>query len=299
MNSKTNNKIGNGLLERLLYQSDTIAVGVFRCHPWYSRFEEAGEIREGHLIVFPRTSVIIHQEGHQPLVADPTNAVFYNQRQPYRREKVSERGDICDYFAFSPQTILAALEHLNPAGLENAYEKPFSQNHAPVDARTYLLQRKVVEHLLSNDTPDTVYVQELGLNILERTLTQVYRRSVPARDSRRAATCREHRELAQATKSLLNQRFPENLGIEDLADELFVSPYHLCRVFRRETGTTIHQYLQELRLRTALENLIPNGNDLTSLALDLGFSSHSHFTRAVRKTYGEPPSQLRQRLQKI
>lgn len=286
----------DGYNERLLYHSRTLAIGVFRCQPWYPRFEEAGEIREGHLVVFPRTSVIIHQEGSRPLLADPNTVVFYNQSQPYRREKVSERGDFCDYFAYSPEILRGALEHHNPAGAERADDRPFALNHASIDAATYLLQRKVVEHLLSRRPPDPLFIQEASLQVLERSLAQAYHRPDP-RTGPRSGTRREHRELALAAQSLLNQRFSESLTIETLASELYVSPYHLCRVFRRETGTTIHKYLHQLRLRTGLEYLLSSNSDLTTLALSLGFSSHSHFTRAVGTAFGLPPSSLQAGLQ--
>jgi AraC-like DNA-binding protein len=80
--------------------------------------------------------------------------------------------------------------------------------------------------------------------------------------------------------------------LRDLAREVGCSPYYLCRVFRRATGRTIHGYREQLRLRTALAALA-DGADLTTLALDLGYSSHSHFTASFRKAFGTPPSRVR------
>jgi AraC-like DNA-binding protein len=56
---------------------------------------------------------------------------------------------------------------------------------------------------------------------------------------------------------------------------------------------SLHQYLTQLRLARALVEL-PHAGDLTSLALDLGFSSHSHFTFAFRRAFGCTPSQFRE-----
>jgi AraC-like DNA-binding protein len=58
------------------------------------------------------------------------------------------------------------------------------------------------------------------------------------------------------------------------------------------TGGTIHQHRQGLRLAAGLTRL-ETGEALTDIALDLGYSSHSHFTAAFRSVYGAPPRQVR------
>jgi AraC-like DNA-binding protein len=72
-----------------------------------------------------------------------------------------------------------------------------------------------------------------------------------------------------------------------------VSPFHLARVFHERAGVPVHRYLTRLRLRAALDRLMGGADDLTALALDLGFSSHSHFTDAFRTEFGRPPSAVR------
>jgi AraC family transcriptional regulator len=74
-----------------------------------------------------------------------------------------------------------------------------------------------------------------------------------------------------------------------------VSVFHLCRTFRAVTGQTIHAYRTQLRLRAALER-VEYASDLSAVALDLGFSSHSHFTAAFRRAFGVTPSGVRRAL---
>ena len=57
-------------------------------------------------------------------------------------------------------------------------------------------------------------------------------------------------------------------------------------------GAPVHQYLLRLRLAVALDRLDGGERNLSALALDLGFSSHSHFTTAFRRHYGLVPSAL-------
>jgi AraC-like DNA-binding protein len=55
----------------------------------------------------------------------------------------------------------------------------------------------------------------------------------------------------------------------------------------------LYRYLTRLRLRAALERLADGARDLTALALELGFSSHSHFADAFRREFGRTPSDVR------
>jgi AraC-like DNA-binding protein len=68
-----------------------------------------------------------------------------------------------------------------------------------------------------------------------------------------------------------------------------VSPVYLTQAFKRVEDVPLYRYHLRLRLARALD-LLADYDDLTDLALDLGFTSHSHFTAAFRKVYGVTPS---------
>src|SRR5262249_19539691 len=72
------------------------------------------------------------------------------------------------------------------------------------------------------------------------------------------------------------------------------SSAYLTDVFSRFEGISLHRYVTQLRLARALIEL-PEAGNLTTLALDLGFSSHSHFTLAFRRAFGCTPSAFRAR----
>ena len=104
---------------------------------------------------------------------------------------------------------------------------------------------------------------------------------------------RNRRALAEAVQRALMATPSAPHRIPDVAAELGVSPFHLSRVFRAETGTTVHQYLLRIRMKQALSRLHEGEPHLSRLALDLGFSSHSHFTETFRRHFGESPAQVR------
>ena len=86
------------------------------------------------------------------------------------------------------------------------------------------------------------------------------------------------------------------VSVQALARRVGASPFHLSRVFRAITGSTISQYRLQLRVRTVLDRLSQGDHDLATLANAVGFADHSHMTRAVVAQLGEPPSVLRRRL---
>lgn len=100
------------------------------------------------------------------------------------------------------------------------------------------------------------------------------------------------RRLAQALDERLATGFAEALSLERLAQDCGSSPFHASRVYRRVTGSSLHRQLNRLRLREALFRLPDMRGQLTELALELGFSSHSHFSSAFRAEYGRAPSAL-------
>ena len=70
-----------------------------------------------------------------------------------------------------------------------------------------------------------------------------------------------------------------------------------ARIFSQWEGLRLRGYLGRLRAQLAAERLLQGTRDLTGLALDLGYSDHSHFTNAFRHAWGEPPSRFRRRFQ--
>jgi AraC family transcriptional regulator len=106
------------------------------------------------------------------------------------------------------------------------------------------------------------------------------------------------RRLIRRAKEFLEANQARPIRLADVAREAGASPAYLTDIFRRVEGVPLHGYLMQLRLARALLEL-RHANDLTTLALDLGFSSHSHFTAAFRRAFGCTPSQFRESSRKL
>lgn len=276
----------------LIFASPLLRIGRFCCPLDHPHFHNTGPIVSGHLIVFPRTSVCIRHTGAPPIIANPNLVLFYNLHQTYQRDGLSEQGDRCEWFAFTPEILVKALQPYEPQVIDRPHQ-PFRLTHAPSPSLLYLRQRQVIEHILQAAQPDALYVEESMLSILAGLLAHVYQQQPGEQRRRRPATHRQQLAIVHAIQAELATRFHEKLLLDQLAAHVHLSPYELCRIFRAHTGYTIHQYLNQLRLCTALELVTVRNANLTELALSLGYNSHSHFTSAFRQAFGVTPTALR------
>ena len=283
--------IYNSPFDTVLYSSPLLTVGKFRADPAHPGFRDSGPVEE-HCFVFPRTAVRIQHAGRKPFLADPNFVTFYNRDQVYWRDRVTAEGDRCEWFSLEQGTLLEILSTYHPVAADRP-DRPFAFTHGPGDPRSYLLQRLVVRHLSGTERVDRLFVEETALGIFARVAASAARAHGLAPEIVRETDVR-HAGLAEAAKTVLARRFREPLSLEDIARQTASSMFHLSRVFRRHTGQTLHDYQNRLRLLTALEAVARADTDLTDLALDLGYSSHSHFTAAFRRTFGTAPSSLRQ-----
>jgi AraC family transcriptional regulator len=84
-----------------------------------------------------------------------------------------------------------------------------------------------------------------------------------------------------------------DLTLEALARESGYSPIHFSRMFRAATGRTPHNYVLHLRVQRARQLLAEFSVSLTEIALECGFSNHSHMTRVFHQFVGMTPSAYR------
>jgi AraC family transcriptional regulator len=103
----------------------------------------------------------------------------------------------------------------------------------------------------------------------------------------------EQDALVEAAKNAIASNLDRNVTLHELCSAIHCSPWQLCRAFRRATGQTLTSYRHALRLQIALERLRHQDIDLTELALELGYSSHSHFTHVFHRHLGITPSEVR------
>lgn len=275
---------------QMLFESPLVKLAKFRAAPSHPDFRDAGPVRL-HCFAFPRTSVRIQHDGGRPFVASPNVVTLYNLGQAYLRDRVTDEGDRCEWFAVEPGVLIETLAAHDPSVFDDL-EHPFQIPFTPGDPGTYLLQRLVVRHVAEAERVDALFVEETVLRVLDRVAASVAR-SRNVEPEPRPETGAGAAEVVDAVRAILARRFRESLSLADLGRRSGYSVFHLSRVFRKKTGSTLHAWQSRLRLLTGLEQVTEPGVDLGGVANDLGYASHSHFTAAFRRAFGITPSAFR------
>jgi AraC-like DNA-binding protein len=156
----------------------------------------------------------------------------------------------------------------------------FNVQDLRIDARAQALVM-LLKHSLSNG-----HIEELEAEGLSLTLVS---RAVGPRTAREPGATRARRRLVDRVKVLMAGDLSRRWKLDEIAREIRGSPVYLTQVFQQVEGLPLYRYHLRLRLARALD-LIGERADLSALAQDLGFSSHSHFSAAFRQHYGVTPT---------
>jgi AraC-like DNA-binding protein len=273
---------------RTLFKSNLLRVLDFRC-PGCE--DGRGEIPQGYEIVLPRYGAYQRRDAYGTILADPNQVLFYNQGQPYDITHPVRGGDSSTVFVFAPTLLIGMIRAYHP-DVENHPCHIFQRSHLTLHTSLQVLQYKLLCAEQYNAEP--LQIEEQIITLTDEILQVLYRENTARHRPAFANTRRAHADQTHAVKIFLNAHVHEPLQLEQIASAVHLSPYHLCRVFKQNTGLTIHQYLKRLRLFNAAEQMLENPSArLDLLAHDYGFSNHGNFSAAFRQTFGLNPSALR------
>ena len=101
-----------------------------------------------------------------------------------------------------------------------------------------------------------------------------------------------HDKKIQKTLSYINEHLSSDLSVEMLASNVFLSRYHFMRLFKAQTGSTVHSYIRQKRLLSAAR-MIREGIPASQAACECGFNDYSVFNRAFRESFGIRPIDLK------
>jgi AraC family multidrug resistance transcriptional activator len=86
-------------------------------------------------------------------------------------------------------------------------------------------------------------------------------------------------------KKYIEEHFTENIRLDDIANTIGYSKYHMNRMFYEKTGQTIHNYIKERRLYEAAELLTETDKAIVEISLIVGYTSQQAFTRAFKQIF--------------
>ncbi|MBC1787536.1 helix-turn-helix domain-containing protein [Listeria seeligeri] len=169
--------------------------------------------------------------------------------------------------------------------------KFFSRESDPGRERIVGTFRKSVSELLITSTTRTrankLEAQTALFQIL-LLLTRFLKKQIPSSTRKEVNDKRISRMIRE-----VEERFDETLSLREFAQKEFLSEAYLSRYFKKTTGLGFLQYLTEVRLKHALQNIIHSTESITDIALKNGFSSQKHFSEVFKAHFSVTPSEYR------
>jgi AraC family transcriptional regulator len=231
-------------------------------------------------LVFPYRGIYVRHVGRVDTVAEGNQILFFNEAEPYQVSHPIEGGDASLSIGIDEATLL----ELAPADYLHSKDRAlFNRSRMRIDGRAQLLSA-LVRHRLARGVTETLEAESLTLSLVSRALGK--------RTSYAAAGSVGLQKLVDRAKLALSSNLGRRWTLAEIGDAVGVSPVYLTQVFRQVEGLPLYRYQLQLRLARALD-LLGNCSDLTGLALDLGFSSYSHFSTAFKQAHGLTPRAFR------
>jgi AraC-like DNA-binding protein len=232
-------------------------------------------------LAFPYRGLVVWNVGSDEVVGDANQALFVTGGEDYRLDQPLAGGFAELIFTPSAPVVTELIE--SGDGALNA-RAAFRQRRRRIDPA---LQNCRAQFL------SWAHAHPFDALAAEERMLSLVRAALSGRAPVRAPRSPQH--LVRRTKEFLESELHRPIKLVEIGQRIGASPTYLTHLFRAVEGIPLHAYLTQLRLARALVEL-PHANDLTGLALDLGFSSHSHFSAVFRRAFGITPSAYRQGL---
>src|SRR3984885_1907711 len=266
-------------VKRLL-DTHTVTVRNVRCGGT-CRHRNAEECASATHLVFPYRGIYMRHVGSDQAVADANHVLFFNAEEGYQVSHPVAGGDSSLSLSLSD----SILRELAPARILSEHAiTGFRHQHQGIDPRAQALVA-LLRHGLHNGSIEPLEAENLTLTLVCRSLG--------ARTSHECRATHGRRRLTDRVKVLLASNLSRRWTLAEIASEIRGSPVYLTQVFQQVEGIPLYRYHLRLRLARALD-LIARYDDFSTLAADLGFSSHSHFSAAFRQAYGRSPTAFKQ-----
>ena len=225
-------------------------------------------------LVFPYAGAFEWHVGAKSVFLDVTRVLFVGAGEDYADRHVAGGGH--DSIIITPRASM--LQELCGHAAPSRHPA-FQCVSKPATPSMHMLNHRLLHVEASGNDP--LAGDELMVALLTEVLakTQNVARASPLR-------------VVDWAKQFLHAHVCEPISLNEIADAVQVSGAYLTQAFTQSEGMPLCRYHMRLRLNRALVDL-PRCEDITGLALDLGFSSHAHFSNAFKSLFGISPSAFR------
>lgn len=255
-----------------VYSSDSIAI-------FKSNMRMRGEY------AFSSYSFIIPKGKMPPFFVDNKNFVMHNDKvfpvNPGQLLKSTFEQNVDPFFAI----------HID-SGLMKEIASNVSNHSQLLLKNESIMSSRAVEVLIKNFIFEYIHKQpgyklmlqsistEIIIEILRQSIVDDNHKPVYKADIKKAI-------------AFLEERYQDNITLDDLAKEVNISPYHLLRLFKSETGKTPFEFLTDIKIQHAKKLLVNSKFNISEISHLCGFSNASHFSVVFKKKTGFTPSEFK------
>ena len=249
-------------IEESIFSSKLVRLGEHHCPS-----DTSGAVTE-HTVIFPLASGRMVHDGIATFEL-PTTVTLQNAGEVVTREGSHHAWMTADH------TLLAEI-------IGGESQRPFPTGRIALDASLSVRQRALFHFARRFGAADPLTVEGESIAIIEEIAAKI-RAPRPA-----PLLC----AVVERARTLLASQFASTISLAELAQQVGVSSAYLSRAFRAATGETLHAFREDLRLRRSLDLLPDARGDFTRVALELGYSSHSHFSSRFHRHFGITPTEF-------
>src|SRR5258708_28589933 len=230
-------------------------------------------------LALPYQGFFVWHVGSDDVAGDANQAIFITGGEEYRMSH-PVKGGYAELIFTPAEGVVSQLADGARGGLRA--RASFGRRSRCLDLRLQCFRARFLSWA-NGSKVDSLEAEELLLSLLRWALAEDPPLHPPAPSTRR---------LLVRTKEYLESQLAQPIRLADVGRAVGASPAYLTYLFRRVEGVPLHRYLTQLRLARALVEL-PHTDDLTALALDVGFSSHSHFSANFQRAFRMTPTEFR------
>lgn len=268
----------NPFTSKLLLATEAVSIWDIECH---GEHRGKGEIKRTGTtrLVFPYRGVYVHHIDREDVVCEANQVVILNKGEPYRLSHPVPG----PHASLVVQVCPDMLQELTPGMYARDLDiLTFNRARLRIDPRAQALVT-LLRHSLKTGAIEPLEAETLTLTLVRRALGEETSHAPLGSIGRQ--------KLVDRAKLVLATDLSRRWTLAQIAADVGVSAVYLTQVFQQVEGVPLYRYQLRLRLARALD-LLDRYDDLTGLSLDLGFSSHSHFTSAFRQAYGRTPQEM-------
>lgn len=246
--------------------------------PFYKSLHHHPDVTEILLICEGEGEYLI---GGVPCRIESQSIVVYNQGVWHEESSLDHVAHRMLYVGFS---------HLELRGLDSGmFLRADAPAVIPLRHRFLFIEEKFREILqeYEHPSPESEFVSNHLLAVLLAELAREIHHKENARPTKSLP------QVVGTVKHFIEENYSHPIELRDLAEAAYLSPFHLSRIFKRETGVSPMHYVQKYRMEVAKQFLSMSGDTVGEIGRRVGYQSETHFQNVFKRLVGLPPGKFR------